>query len=50
MINGQPMRISAWIKEGKSGKFMSLRFEEPRMERPRGEPQSAPDFEDTIPF
>ena len=25
-IDGVPMRISAWIKEGKRGKFMSLAF------------------------
>jgi hypothetical protein len=26
MINGESMWLSAWIKEGKNGKFMSLSF------------------------
>ena len=29
MIEGKVMRMSAWIKEGKSGKFMSFAFNEP---------------------
>lgn len=30
LINGQELRIAGWIKEGRSGKFMSLAFSEPR--------------------
>jgi hypothetical protein len=29
LVNGKKMQISAWIKEGKNGKFMSLSFSEP---------------------
>ncbi len=52
LVNGVPMKISAWIKEGKTGKFMSLSFEEPKAERPRGKtPDAAPDFDDSlVPF
>lgn len=28
-VNGKDMEISAWIKEGKNGKFLSLSFKEP---------------------
>lgn len=35
IINGQAVWISAWIKEGKRGKFMSLSFS-PKDERQRG--------------
>ncbi len=27
LINGETLRIAAWIKEGRSGKFMSLKFQ-----------------------
>ena len=29
-INGEEVKLSAWIKEGKKGKFMSLSFTPPR--------------------
>ncbi len=29
MVNGVEMEMAAWIKEGKSGKFMSFAFSEP---------------------
>ena len=29
IVDGKPKQISAWVKEGKSGKFFSLSFREP---------------------
>lgn len=52
MINGVEMWISAWLKDGPNGKWMSLSF------KPKEQQQAAPsrpapasaDFEDDIPF
>ena len=51
VINGQPMWISAWVKEGRNGKFFSLSFR-PKQERTEqaSRPQPTPEFDDTIPF
>ena len=38
LVNGKAMRMAAWIKEGKNGKFMSFSFSEPR---PAGEEAKA---------
>ena len=46
-VDGVAYWISAWIKEGKSGKFMSLSFkpkDEPR--KPRNGPPANPDADD----
>lgn len=53
LVNGQKMQISAWIKEGKNGKFMSLSFQEPwvkpenkQEEKPRAvEPRPKTNFD-----
>ena len=29
-INGRQLEMAAWIKEGKSGKFLSFKFQEPQ--------------------
>lgn len=29
-VDGKELKLSAWIKEGKKGKFMSISFSEPR--------------------
>ena len=59
LIDGKEKSISMWIKEGKSGKFFSLSFQEPW--KPAGEPEKANGYmkdplplneypEDEIPF
>lgn len=50
-IGGTIYDISAWIKEGPKGKYMSLNFQVPK---PVGQPNKAPeppaDFDDEIGF
>lgn len=45
-IGGKPLRIGAWIKEGKAGKFMSLAFSEPRP----AQQESGGQTQETTPF
>jgi hypothetical protein len=33
MVNGKKMRLAAWVKEGKSGKFFSGKMSEPLEKR-----------------
>jgi len=51
-INGDEMWISAWIKEGKRGKFMSLAFKskDERPARNPGKGDSPEDIDSDIPF
>jgi hypothetical protein len=35
MVNGKKMRLAAWVKEGKSGKFFSGKMSEPMQQRPQ---------------
>jgi uncharacterized protein (DUF736 family) len=50
-VNGKDLRLAAWIKEGKAGKFMSLRVSEP-MQKQEPAPQSKgfADLDSDIPF
>ena len=51
-INGEEMWMSAWLKQGKNGAFMSFSFtpkEQPKQSAPAA--QAAPiDFDSDIPF
>jgi hypothetical protein len=58
-VDGTEYWLSAWIKDGRNGKFMSLAFTEKEEERapapaPRGRnggrEQRRDDFDDDIPF
>ena len=33
MVNGKKMRLAAWVKEGKKGKFFSGKMSEPLVKR-----------------
>jgi hypothetical protein len=35
MVNGKKMRLAAWVKEGKNGKFFSGKMSEPMEQRQR---------------
>jgi hypothetical protein len=37
MVNGKKMRLAAWVKEGKSGKFFSGKMSEPLVKRDEGD-------------
>lgn len=50
--DGNPIRVSAWLKEGANGKFMSCRIE-PQQDKPASKPAPAKadaDLDDEIPF
>ena len=49
-VNGQDYWLSAWIKEGKSGKFMGLALSPKEQQRP-SERSKATNFDDSdLPF
>ena len=49
-LDGSKIKVSAWIKQGKSGKFMSCRFQ-PLTQAPAGKPRRMDDDEESnIPF
>jgi hypothetical protein len=51
LINGEVLEISAWIKEGKNGKFMSLSFKPKEAKAPaKAAPKTVADMDDSIPF
>lgn len=48
-INGEEMWMSAWLKDGKSGKFMSFSFTPKEQPKKQSAPVQTEDFDD-IPF
>jgi hypothetical protein len=57
MVNGKKMSVSAWVKEGKNGNFLSLSFQEPwvkpeNKEEPAKQPakSSFDNFDDGLPW
>jgi hypothetical protein len=51
MVNGKEMRMSAWLKEGKSGKFFSFAFSEPYVsDTTKQNTYESQDLADDIPF
>lgn len=48
IVDGAEWRLSAWIKSGPKGKFLSLAFSEPRENSGSG--RREPDDADEIPF
>ncbi len=49
-VDGKEYELAAWVKEGKSGKFLSLKVQEPREKKPK---HTTPDFNevpDDLPF
>ena len=50
MVNGKKMRLAAWVKEGKSGKFFNGKMSEP-LEKPSSRNQeNGNDNSNDLPF
>jgi hypothetical protein len=44
MVNGKKMRLAAWVKEGKNGKFFSGKMSEPLVKREEVDEQPSGDL------
>jgi hypothetical protein len=49
-INGQDYWLSAWIKDGKGGKFMGLAVSPKEQQAPQSARSKATGFDDDMPF
>jgi hypothetical protein len=50
MVNGKEMRLAAWIKEGKTGKFFSMQLSEPREQPSSRHQENAEQSSGDLPF
>lgn len=50
VIDGREYWLSAWVKEGKSGKFFSLSFKPKEKQAPKPDQRPTQDADDSIPF
>lgn len=41
-LDGKKFRLAAWVKEGKKGKFFSLKMSEPRPQDPKNDSNELP--------
>jgi hypothetical protein len=46
-VDGKDYELAAWVREGKSGKFLSLKVQEPRKAKPE---QTIAEMPDDLPF
>ncbi len=52
-LDGNPIKVSAWLRDGKKGKYLSCKIEakEDRAPNPASKPAASDDFDaDSIPF
>ena len=52
-IGGKELRLAAWVKEGKNGKFFSLKVSEFENKEPKPKPKTADvfgDLDSDVPF
>ena len=49
-VDGKDYRLACWIKEGKKGKFMSLKVSELMPAKPQAKADSFNDLPDDLPF
>ena len=51
-VDGKDYELAAWVREGKSGKFLSLKVQEPRKKEPNSVSKKVDfeEIEDDLPF
>jgi hypothetical protein len=49
-VDGKEYELAAWLKEGKNGKYMSLKVQEPREKKPRPTTPEFSEIPDDLPF
>ena len=49
-LSGKPIKVAAWLKDGKKGKFMSCNIQAKTRGESERNPQQEPSDDDSIPF